>query len=176
MNYRRVFIPNSYVHIVVATYNRQPILTKYINSLRQSFKDVSLHYNFIIAAICILPDHFHLLIRPENIDEYPKIISSIKYNFSRSIIFDDAHIVSSGYKNKREKGLFQRRFYEHTLMNEQEFENHVNYIHYNPVKHGFVSSVIEWQFSTFHKYLKAGFYDVNWGKNIEINCLDKVDI
>ena len=176
MNYRRVFIPNSVVHIVVSTYNRRPILITNINILRQAFKEVLAHYNFEIIAVCVLPDHFHLLIRPDNIGDYPTIIKAVKYNFSKNVGLVSPTYVRAGYKNKREKGIFQRRFFEHTLMNEQEFENHVNYIHYNPVKHGLVDSVIDWQYSTFGKYLKAGLYDADWGRDIEIDCLNKVDI
>ena len=73
-----------------------------------------------------------------------------------------------GYKNKREKGIFQRRYWEHTIRDENELNNHINYIHYNPVKHGYAKSVNDWEFSTFHKFVKNGLYDINWGSNTDI--------
>lgn len=66
------------------------------------------------------------------------------------------------YKNKREKGIFQRRYYEHTITSQEELNNHIDYIHYNPVKHGYVEAVRDWEYSSFHKFVKDGFYDENW--------------
>ena len=73
-----------------------------------------------------------------------------------------------GYKNKREKGIFQRRYWEHTIRDENELNNHINYIHYNPVKHGYAKSVNDWEYSSFHKFVKNGLYDINWGTNTDI--------
>ena len=73
-----------------------------------------------------------------------------------------------GYKNKREKGIFQRRYWEHTIRDENELNNHINYIHYNPVKHGYAKSVNDWEYSSFHKFVKKGLYDINWGSNTDI--------
>ena len=73
-----------------------------------------------------------------------------------------------GYKNKREKGIFQRRYWEHTIRDEKDLNNQINYIHYNPVKHGYVKSVKDWEYSSFHKFVKKGLYDINWGNNTDI--------
>ena len=67
-----------------------------------------------------------------------------------------------GYVNKGEKGVFQHRYYEHTICSQEELNNHINYIHYNPVKHGLVKQAKEWEYSTFVKYVKQGLYDENW--------------
>ena len=80
-----------------------------------------------------------------------------------------------GYKNKREKGIFQRRYWEHTIRDENELNNHINYIHYNPVKHGYAKSVNDWEFSTFHKFVKNGLYDINWGSNTDIKEIIDLD-
>ena len=83
--------------------------------------------------------------------------------------------MSVGYKNKREKGIFQRRYWEHTIRDENELNNHINYIHYNPVKHGYAKSVNDWEFSTFHKFVKKGLYDINWGSNTDIKEIIDLD-
>ena len=78
-----------------------------------------------------------------------------------------------GYKNKREKGIFQRRYYEHTIKNETEFNNKINYIHYNPVKHGLVKKVKDCPYSFFHKFIEQNLYDINWGSEADIkNIVD----
>ena len=85
MNYRRVFVQNSYVHLIVVAYNRQPIFVQNINLLKQAFANSKKYYNYEIIAICVLPEHIHLILYPENIKDYPKIITSIKYYFSHNI-------------------------------------------------------------------------------------------
>ena len=73
-----------------------------------------------------------------------------------------------GYLKKGEKGIFQRRYFEHTIIDEKDLNNQINYIHYNPVKHGYAKSVKDWEYSSFHKFVKKGLYDINWGSNTDI--------
>ena len=80
-----------------------------------------------------------------------------------------------GYKNKREKGIFQRRYWEHTIRDENELNNHINYIHYNPVKHKLVKNVKDWEYSSFHKFVKNNLYDKNWGNVKEIENIIDLD-
>ena len=80
-----------------------------------------------------------------------------------------------GYKNKREKGIFQRRYWEHTIRNEEELNNQIDYIHYNPVKHGFVNNVFDWQYSSFHKFVKLGLYENDWGSEKDIANIKNLD-
>ena len=176
MNYRRLFVPNGFVHIIITSYERKPVFIDNIEILRTAFRNVQKLYKFEIVAICILPEHIHLILHPENINNYPKIISSIKHYFSRNVgqvcPTDDLKI---GYKNKREKGIFQRRYWEHTIKDEEELNNQINYIHYNPVKHGLVNNVKDWQYSSFHKFVKLGLYENNWGTEKDIECINNLD-
>lgn len=80
-----------------------------------------------------------------------------------------------GYKNKREKGIFQRRYWEHTIRNKEELNEQINYIHYNPVKHGYVHSVKDWDFSSFHKFVQLGLYEENWGSLQDIENIKNLD-
>ena len=176
MNYRRAFIQNSYLHLIIVSYNRKNIFIDNIGLLRHAFKNAKQFFSFEIIAICVLPEHIHLILHPENINNYPKIISSIKHYFSKNVgqvcPTDNLKI---GYKNKREKGIFQRRYWEHTIRNEEELNNQIDYIHYNPVKHGFVNNVFDWQYSSFHKFVKLGLYENDWGSEKDIANIKNLD-
>ena len=174
MNYKRVFVPNSYVHLIVVAYNRKDIFVKNIELLRVSFKNAKQHYNFDIIAICVLPNHIHMILNPDNIKKYPKIITSIKYYFSKN--YDvGVETPTYGYVNKGEKGVFQRRYFEHTIYSQEELNKHINYIHYNPVKHGYVKTVKDWKYSSFHKFVQDKLYDKNWGSSADIENIRNLD-
>lgn len=176
MNYRRVFVPNSFLHLILTSYNRKPIFIKNIEILRTAFKNTLKNYAFEIIAICVLPEHIHMILHPQNIREYPKIISSIKHYFSRNVgqvCPTDSLLI--GYKNKREKGVFQRRYFEHTIISEEDLNNQINYIHYNPVKHGYVQKVKDWQYSSFMKYVQNNLYEENWGSVKDIETSKNID-
>ena len=174
MNYKRVFVPNSCVHLIVVAYNRKDIFVENIELLRASFKNAKQHFGFDIIAICVLPNHIHMILNPDNIKEYPKIITSIKYHFSK---YYDVGVETPtyGYVNKGEKGVFQRRYFEHTICSQEELNNHINYIHYNPVKHGCVKCVKDWVYSSFHKFVEDKFYDKNWGSSADIENIKNLD-
>ena len=174
MNYKRVFVPNSCVHLIVVAYNRKDIFVENIELLRASFKNAKQHFGFDIITICVLPNHIHMILNPDNIKEYPKIITSIKYHFSK---YYDVGVETPtyGYVNKGEKGLFQRRYFEHTICSQEELNNHINYVHYNPVKHGYVKCVKDWVYSSFHKFVEDKFYDNNWGSSADIENIKNLD-
>lgn len=168
MKYKRIFVQNSYVHIVVVTYKRNSILIDNIDLLHESFKNAKQFFDFEIVAVCILPNHFHLILNPKDINEYPKIITTIKYYFSKRIDNVGVETPTYGYKNKGEKGIWQRRYYEHTIINEEDLNQHLDYIHYNPVKHGCVKNAKDWEFSSFNRFVQSGNYDLNWGSTEDI--------
>ena len=174
MNYKRVFIPNSYVHLIIVAYNRKDIFVENIELLRASFKNAKQYFDFDIIAICVLPNHIHMILNPNNIKEYPKIITSIKYYFSKN--YDvGVETPTYGYVNKGEKGVFQRRYFEHTICSQEELNNHINYIHYNPVKHAYVKSVKNWKYSSFHKFVENKFYDKNWGSVVDVENIKNLN-
>jgi putative transposase len=177
-NYRRAFIENSMVFITMVTYKRNPILIKNIKQLIKALRQARNKYSFKIIGFVVLPDHIHALIHPKNIKEYPKIISSFKAYFSR--IIDNADIknvkeyLTKSKILKREKGVWQRRYWEHTIQNENEYNSHLDYIHYNPVKHNCAKNVKDWNYSSFHKFVKEKFYDENWGNFEDINRIEEL--
>ena len=174
MNYKRVFVPNSCVHLIIVAYNRKDIFVENIKLLRASFKNAKQHFGFDIIAICVLPNHIHMILNPDNIKEYPKIITSIKYYFSKNCNVG-VETPTYGYVNKGEKGVFQRRYFEHTICSQEELNNHINYIHYNPVKHGYAKNVKDWKYSSFHKFVEYKFYNKNWGCYTDIENIKNLD-
>ena len=175
MKYKRLFIDGSYVFLTVVTVDRRNILIKNIELLRQAFKNAKKYFNFDIIASVILPDHLHILIKPKNIKDYPKIITSVKFYFSRR--FDVVGQECPTYKCKnnnnnqniypcptydRGKGIWQRRYHEHTIRDEKDLNNHLDYIHYNPIKHGCAKNVNDWEYSSFEKFVESGNYEQDW--------------
>jgi len=179
-NYKRLFLDGHYVFITCVTFKRNPILIDNIEHLRDALKYAKEKYNFEIVAMVVLNNHFHLIINPENIDDYPKSIIELKQYFSKNIEKKylkkiEKYITPSMIKRK-ETGVWQRRYYEHTIRDEKDLNIHLDYIHYNPVKHGLTQNVKDWEFSSFHKYVKRGNYDTNWGSNEDIKVISKYDL
>lgn len=123
-----------------------------IDLLRECIKTVKDRHPFKIDAIVILPDHIHTIwTLPENDYDYAKRWMLIKSSFSRKIIKTEN--INTTRIKKRERGIWQRRFWEHLIRDEIDFLNHIEYIHQNPVKHGYVDQATEWTYSSIHKYL-----------------------
>ena len=144
--------------ITVVTHERNPILIKNIALLRESFFVSKQKYNYTIDAIVILPDHFHVIITPKYPDDYPHIIRTIKQHFSRYCPeIDIAHIHQSWSREKKGYSLvWQKRFYEHTIRNEKDLIEKMQYMHNNPVKHGYIDEVDKWEYSSFYRKKKVG--------------------
>lgn len=159
--FRRVFQENSMLFITMVTDNRQPLLINNIDLLRQSFKNAKEFFDFDIYSICVLPDHIHMILIPENINNYPKIISAIKHYFSKNL---NVNTNNKSKISKREKGVWQRRYWEHTIRSEEDLQKHIDYIHFNPIKHNLVNEIKNWEYSSFHNFVKNGFYYENWGR------------
>jgi putative transposase len=161
MRYRRVIIPGACYFFTVNLHDRKSnLLTDNIDLLRLAFQKTMKHYPFLIEAIVVLPDHLHLIMRlPENDGNYSLRWNCIKGTFSKQI--SNYEVGSYSRKDKRERSVWQKRFWEHLVRDEEDFENHVNYIHYNPVKHGYVTSAVEWQYSSIHRKIKKGIISNN---------------
>ena len=154
MKYKRVFIPNSILFITIVTKDRRFILLENITSLISAIEQTKNFYDYDIVGYVVLDNHIHLLLKPDDINQYPKIIRSIKYNFTK-----DVGIAMPTY-DKIE--VWQNRYFEHTIIDEEDLNKHLDYIHYNPVKHGYVNKARDWKYSSFHEYVKNGFYDEDW--------------
>lgn len=155
MNIRRYYYPNQIVFITQIVKDRKPIFfnDSSINLLKETLKNVKTHYPFSMIAYVYLPDHFHLLIRPVGQVNFSQIMHSLKSNFTRQ------------YKNQQRMkdnvNFWQKRFWDHVIRNEVDLENHIHYIHYNPVKHGYVNEMRTWNHSSFITWQKRGLYEKN---------------
>ena len=119
-----------------------------------------------MEAMVILPDHLHAIwTLPEGDDDFSLRWRQIKSAFSRQIEAGERVSLSRAGKQNgasTQGHKWQRRFWEHAIRNDYDYERHVDYIHFNPVKHGYVQSVADWPYSTFHRYVEIGLYPQNW--------------
>ncbi|HAT6977693.1 TPA: transposase [Legionella pneumophila] len=162
MQYRRALLPGATYFFTVNLANRtNGILIKEIDSLLYAIRTTKAQYPFKIVAYAILPDHLHLImILPEHDSNYSLRWSMIKSLFSKQI--PCLELISPARKNKRERGIWQRRFWEHLIRDELDLEHHVNYIHFNPVKHGYVPKASDWKYSSIHRYIQKGIITSDW--------------
>jgi len=164
MNYRRYYEPGGTYFFTVTTQHRQPLLIEHIDRLRAAFRQGIERYPFIIDGIVILPDHIHTLWHlPDGDDNFSIRWMVIKRKFSAGLA---TGIVNRSKQAKREKGIWQRRFWEHYIRNEADWCRHLDYIHYNPVKHGYYSTPAEWPYSSFRRSVKEGLYLKDWGSSL----------
>jgi len=168
--YRRVYIEGGTYFITVVTYNRLPIFNNHRarNLLRNTWNNISQRLPFKTVAYCLLPDHLHTIMTlPDGDANYSMRIREIKRIFTRFYLAENPRQSprNASRNHKHEAAIWQRRFWEHTILDEEDFNNHIEYIHFNPVKHGLVANVSDWQWSSFYRYVKMGFYDMNWGSN-----------
>jgi putative transposase len=169
-DYRRVFVHGGTFFFTIVTYNRQPILTSDLSRhiLRRVWKIVQHKHPFTCDAICLLPEHLHCLwTLPQNDMNYSIRWSAIKALFSKSYLQEGSKKEKRNLSRQRkgEAAVWQRRYWEHCIRDDRDFKKHFDYIHYNPVKHNFVTNVCEWKWSSFHTYKAKGYYPEGWGKN-----------
>ncbi len=160
--YRRNIVPGGTYFFTANVANRRVgILTDNIELLRASFRYVRGSRPFEIDAIVVLPDHMHTIwTLPPGDADFAIRWRLIKAAFSRGMRPTES--VSPSRLRKRERGIWQRRYWEHTIRDEADFMRHVDYIHFNPVKHGYVADVEQWPFSSFHRMVRLGLYPRNW--------------
>ena len=165
MEYRRAKISGGTYFFTIVTYERMQILcnSENITALRAAFDHVKNQYPFSIDAVVILPDHVHcILTLPDGDSDYPLRLRLIKSFFSKRC--KDLKSPSTPSRDhKREKSIWQRRYWEHAILDDKNFKRHVEYIHYNPVKHGLADAPKDWEYSSFHSYVRNGIYDREWG-------------
>jgi putative transposase len=167
VRYRRNFLAGgTYFFTVTLADRRSRALVDHIAALRKAFRATRRERPFAIEAIVILPDHLHaILTLPTDDPDFSGRWRRIKGHFSNTLI--DAGI-SIARASNGDLSLWQRRFWEHTIGDEGDFERHVDYIHFNPIKHGLVRRVRDWPHSSFHRYVQQGLLPRDWaGTNTE---------
>ncbi|NQU25753.1 MAG: transposase [Candidatus Nealsonbacteria bacterium] len=169
-DYRRWYVPGGTYFFTVVTYRRTPFLCDEMarRLLRESMELEAAKRPFEMHAIVLLPDHLHSLwTLPPDDDKYSQRWSAIKAEFTRNWLRAGGceGRVTAGEHGEQRRGVWQPRFMEHTIRDEDDFENHFNYIHYNPARHGHVVATKDWPWSTFHKYVQLDVYSPEWGTN-----------
>ena len=171
VNYRRAFLPGGTFFFTLVTYQRCPILSTpdAVDLLRNAFRYTLKQMPFTVVASVILPDHMHFIwtLPPESSD-YSTRWRLIKSHFTRNWCAKESISEIASRVQKGEKDVWQRRFWEHLIRDEIDLTRHVEYIHYNPVKHVLVKSPGEWKYSSFLKYVHDGIYPPDWGGNGKI--------
>ena len=138
------------------------LLVDEIETLRSVINKVKKQHPFKLDAMVVLPEHLHaLLTLPQKDNDFATRWMLIKAGFSRQL--PKLERINDSRKAKGERGIWQRRYWEHLIRDEKDFAKHVDYIHYNPVKHGYVKRAVDWPYSTIHEYIKQGLLDQNWG-------------
>jgi putative transposase len=156
--YRRAYQQGGCYFFTVVTYERQKILdrSECIPRLRKAFSHVMEKYPFVMDSVVVLPDHLHCIwLLPEGDSDFSTRWRLIKRYFSIGI--------NAPVNRKGEKTVWQRRFWEHLIRNEDDWRKHVDYIHYNPVKHGYVTRPADWPHSSFQRAVDRGWYSIDWG-------------
>lgn len=148
-DYRRVFVPGAtYFFTLNLTDRRSDLLIRHIGALRESWRDMSRAWPLETLAAVVLPDHMHLVVAlPEGDSNYPARLRLFKSGFTRRLPEAEK---STGRKGERQ--IWQRRYWEHMIRDETDLAAHIDYVHFNPVKHGHVTSPDQWPFSTWHRH------------------------
>lgn len=162
MRYRRANIDGgTYFFTVNLADRKQTLLVDEIDAFRRSLSKVKREHAFTLDAMVVMPEHCHAIFTlPDGDHDFATRWMLIKAGFSRQLPKQER--ISQSRQTKGERGIWQRRYWEHCIKNDTDYERHVDYIHYNPVKHGYVDRASEWQYSTIHDYIKRGLLDENW--------------
>ena len=170
-DYRRIHIPGAtwFFTVNLAERKGNRLLVDHIDALRQAFIRIRHKHPFQIEAIVVLPDHLHCIwTLPLGDDGFSVRWGLIKSYFSRSI--EKGERISESRLKRGERGLWQRRFWDHHIRDEADYHTHLDDIHWNPVKHGLVRNFVDWQYSSFHCFVERGLYPANWGaKGVELS-------
>ena len=167
MRYRRSDTAGGTFFFTVNLANRSSrLLTDHIDWLRDSVRKVRHAHPFEIVAMVVLPDHLHAIwTLPSGDRDYPLRWSLIKAGFSRRLEKTDP--ISAVRRRKRERGIWQRRYWEHQLRDDGDLARHVDYIHLNPVKHGHAGTPVDWPYSSIHRTIRQGILPVNWAVGLD---------
>jgi putative transposase len=167
-DYRRWFVPGGTFFFTVVTAERRPILCSELGRycLRKAMETIRARRPIEVVAFVLLPDHFHTIwTLPEKDADFPTRLRRIKDEFTSAYLVNGGSEAqrSESRQDKHERGIWQRRYWEHSVRDEDDLKRCVDYIHWNPKKHGYVLNVRDWQWSSFHRYVASSEYTLDWG-------------
>jgi putative transposase len=166
-NYRRAFVPGGawfFTHNLAD--RRQTLLVDYVDALRGAFEETRKRYPFEIGAIVILPEHLHSVwTLPQDDADFSTRWRLIKTRFAKSLPKGEHR--SAVRQARGERGIWQRRFWEHLIRDDADYARHVEYCYINPMKHGLVRRVQDWPHSSFHRDVRRGIFPIEWAGELE---------
>ena len=167
MRYRRAFVQGGSYFFTVVTHRRRPLFSSpdAVDVLRRAFRNVRATRPFRLEAMVVLPDHLHCIwTLPPGDCDFATRWRLIKTWFTKHC--DPALRQVGGDPGSAKSGqpIWQHRYWEHLLRDEKDFIHHLEYIHFNPVRHGLAASPAAWPYSSFHAFVKAGIYGEDWGE------------
>jgi putative transposase len=167
MRYRRADIAGGAYFFTVNLADRSSrLLVERIDDLRAAVRTVKQRHPFEIIAWVVLPEHMHAIwTLPGDDRDFSGRWSLIKSGFSRAIA--PGETVPASRAGRRERGIWQRRFWEHWIRDEIDLQRHVDYVHINPVKHGHVDRAADWPHSSIHRYIRAGWMTADWAADVD---------
>jgi len=165
-NYRRAFVPGGCWFFTVNPLDRRKaLLVDHIDALRDAVEKTRRRYPFIIDAVVVLPDHIHAVwTLPPGDADFSLRWRLIKSRFAQALPKQDR--TSNVRKTRGERGIWQRRFWEHLIRDEADYANHVEYCYINPIKHDLVARVRDWPYSSFHRDVCAGIIPEDWAGGV----------
>ncbi len=161
-DYRRFYVKGGVYFFTLVTYGRRSILCeeKALIRLKAAFRYAMKKHPFRIRGLVILPEHLHCIWElPEDDNDF-----SLRWNMIKRYFSID---MEGSINHRREKNIWQRRFWEHLIRDDEDLRRCLDYIHYNPVKHGYVLKPCDWVYSTFKDHVKKGFYEMDWASGVE---------
>jgi putative transposase len=166
-NYRRWKFEGAQYFLTVVTHEHRPIFAEgwARQLLRKAVGGVRAIRPFEMTAVVLLPDHFHMVWQlPDGDSDFSTRMGGVKYAFTRAYLAAGGQegAPTRGRERHRNRGVWQKRFHEHWIRDDRDFARHFDYVHYNPVKHGYVDSPAKWPWSSFHRYVRLGLYDPDW--------------
>ncbi len=164
MDYRRANTPGGTYFFTVNLADRgSDTLVRHIEALRDAMAAVKQAHPYTLLAMVVLPEHLHAIWRlPAGDANFALRWSLIKAGFSRQLPKDE--VIGGSRQSKRERGIWQRRYWEHQIRDEIDLARHIEYIHFNPVKHGWVKQPTDWLHCTLHGYIERGIVEADWGR------------
>ena len=167
-DYRRAWHPGGTYFFTVNLLQRQgnDLLVRHIDMLRSTVASVRQRHPFQIHGWVVLPEHLHCVIElPADDTDFATRWRLIKIGFSKAL--PKTETLSEVRARRGERGIWQRRYWEHLIRDERDFQSHMDYVHINPVKHGLVGCVSDWPYSTFHRLIARGVYPADWAGGCE---------
>lgn len=171
-NYRRYSSTSQIYFFTLVTYQRQPVLLtpEFRSALRSAIAETLKRYPFSIDGWVLLPDHLHCIwTLPDRDADFSRRWSIIK-RLTTQKLKDSSAVrtapLTASRGGRREGSIWQRRFWEHEIGGDEDFQHHLDYCYWNPVKHGLVHSPAHWPYSTFHRDVRRGLYPETWGSQV----------